>query len=67
MDCGAPSEHKGAVEGLGRECGSLELVNAALSSLPPLLTLLMIREAHLHLLFPSSPQRPFGGREWAFD
>lgn len=29
MDCGAPSEHKGAVERPGRECGSLELMNAA--------------------------------------
>ncbi|KAI4576629.1 hypothetical protein MJT46_002464 [Ovis ammon polii x Ovis aries] len=29
VDCGAPSEHKGAVERPGRECGSLELMNAA--------------------------------------
>lgn len=28
VDCGAPSERKGAVEGRGRECGSLELMNA---------------------------------------
>lgn len=34
VDCGAPSERKGAVEGSGRECGSLGLGKPGAPMLP---------------------------------